>query len=186
MKEIFKKIWNLALPYQDKRDDEGHAEFVLKTAVELIKLENADENIVIPSAILHDIGWSKVPKEEAMNNFGNKLDDKARIELQKKHEKIGSDEIAAIVDWGEAMFGDPIYDFARVRMYIWHFDLGNTVLENYYGLVSFTLEQKQLEELYWLSRIIEYLAYYSEILNEFNTGRIKMHEDFLRNYRWKN
>ena len=25
MKEIFEKIWELALPYQDKRDDAGHA-----------------------------------------------------------------------------------------------------------------------------------------------------------------
>jgi len=96
-----------------------------------------------------------------------------------------SDEIAAIIDWGEAMFGDPIYDFARIRMYIWHFNLQNNALENYYKLLSFTPEQKQLEELYWLSRIIEYLAYYSEELNEFNLSRIKLHQDFLREYKWK-
>jgi aminoglycoside phosphotransferase (APT) family kinase protein len=96
-----------------------------------------------------------------------------------------SDEIAAIIDWGEAVFGDPIYDFARIRMYIWHFNLQNNALENYYKLLSFTPEQKQLEELYWLSRIIEYLAYYSEELNEFNIGRIKLHQDFLREYKWK-
>lgn len=95
-------------------------------------------------------------------------------------------EIAAIVDWGEAMFGDPIYDFARIRMYIWHFNLGDNVLDDYYKLVSFTPKQKQLEELYWLYRIIEYLAYYSEELNEFNLGRIKMHQDFLRSYKWNN
>lgn len=95
-------------------------------------------------------------------------------------------EIAAIVDWGEAMFGDPVYDFARIRMYIWHFNLGDDVLDAYYRLVSFTPKQKQLEELYWLYRIIEYLAYYSEELNEFNLGRIKMHQDFLRSYRWNN
>lgn len=97
-----------------------------------------------------------------------------------------SDEITAIIDWSEAMFGDPIYDFARIRMYIWHFYLGNSVLENYYNLLSFTPEQKHLEELYWLSRVIEYLAYYSEDLNEFNVGRIKLHQDFLREYRWEN
>lgn len=97
-----------------------------------------------------------------------------------------SDEITAIIDWGEAMFGDPIYDFARIRMFIWHFNLGNNVLEDYYKLLSFTSEQKQLEELYWLSRVIEYLAYYSEELDEFNVGRIKLHQDFLKEYRWKN
>lgn len=95
-----------------------------------------------------------------------------------------SDEIAAVIDWGEAMFGDPIYDFARVRMYIWHFNLQNNILDNYYKLLTFTPEQKQLEELYWLSRVIEYLAYYSEELNEFNLGRIKLHQDFLKEYNW--
>lgn len=97
---------------------------------------------------------------------------------------MASDEIVGIIDWGNAMFGDPTYDFARIRMFIWHFNLGDNVLENYYNLVSFTPEQKKLEELYLLSMIIEYLAYYSEELNEFNTGRIKMHQDFLREYKW--
>ncbi len=96
-----------------------------------------------------------------------------------------SDEIAAVIDWGEAMFGDPIYDFARVRMYIWHFNLQNNTLDNYYKLLTFTPEQKNLEELYWLFRIIEYLAYYSEELNEFNLSRIKLHQDFLRKYEWE-
>lgn len=96
-----------------------------------------------------------------------------------------SDEITAIIDWGEAMFGDPIYDFARVRMYIWHFNLSDETLKRYYELLSFTPEQKHIEELYWLSRVIEYLAYYSEKLNEFNQGRIKMHQDFLRAYEWE-
>lgn len=95
-----------------------------------------------------------------------------------------SDEIAAIIDWGEAMFGDPIYDFARVRMYIWHFNLENNTLDNYYKILTFTPEQRQLEELYWLSRIIEYLAYYSEKLNKFNMGRIRLHLNYLEKYKW--
>jgi thiamine kinase-like enzyme len=95
-----------------------------------------------------------------------------------------SDEIGSIIDWGESMFGDPIYDFARIRMYIWHFHLGNEVLKNYYKLMSYTTKEKSLEELYWLIRIIEYLAYYSQVPNRFNLRRIKLHQDFLRNYRW--
>lgn len=95
-----------------------------------------------------------------------------------------SDEIVGIIDWGEAMFGDPIYDFARVKMFIWHFNLGYKALKDYDKLISLTPQQKRLEELYWLSRVIEYLAYYSEELNKFNTGRIKLHQGFLREYRW--
>lgn len=95
-----------------------------------------------------------------------------------------TNELAAIIDWGEAMYGDPIYDFARIRMYIWHFNLGDNVIEEYYSLVNYSDEQKKLDTLYWLSRVIEYLAYYSEELNEFNTGRIKLHQDYLRNFNW--
>lgn len=96
-----------------------------------------------------------------------------------------TNEIAGIIDWSEAMFGDPLYDFARIRMYIWHFNLGEKVLEDYYKLMNYTSEQKELEELYWLTRVIEYLAWYSEDLNEFNVGRIKLHLEFLREYKWK-
>ncbi|MDD5254361.1 MAG: HD domain-containing protein [Candidatus Nanoarchaeia archaeon] len=89
MEEIFEKIWKLALPYQDKRDDIGHAETVLFYALKLIKPEDADEDIVIPAAILHDIGWSQLPKKERLSIFGNKLSKKRIIEVQKKHEKFG-------------------------------------------------------------------------------------------------
>lgn len=93
-------------------------------------------------------------------------------------------EITGIIDWEEAMFGDPLYDLARVRMYIWHFDLGEEVVENYYKLLGYTEEQKKIEELYWLSRVIQYLGWYSEELHEFNVGRIKLHQGYLRNYKW--
>lgn len=91
-----------------------------------------------------------------------------------------SDKIVSIIDWSESMFGDPIYDFARVRMFIWHFNLPESVLEDYHKLLTYTSEEKELENLYWLSMIIEYLVYYSEELSEFNKGRIKLHQDFLR------
>lgn len=93
-------------------------------------------------------------------------------------------EIAGIIDWGESMFGDPIYDFSRVRMYIWHFDLGDNVIRKYYDLMSYSEIERELDDLYWLSRVIEYLAYYSEELNKFNCGRITLHQNFLKSYNW--
>jgi len=151
------------------------------------------------------LNWSKIAKRDGLDselvlrsveNIIKKINETEFIEgsysflhtdFNQRNLFVNTDssEITGIIDWGEAMFGDPIYDFARVRMYIWHFNLGNKALEDYYKLVSFTPEQKQLEELYWLSRIIEYLAYYSEELNEFNVGRIKLHQDFLRGYKWE-
>lgn len=93
-------------------------------------------------------------------------------------------EISGIVDWEDAMFGDPIYDFARIRMYLWHFNFNEKSINDYYRLVNFSADQKKLEDLYWLSRVIQYLAWYSEELTEFNVSRIKLHQGYLRNYSW--
>ena len=60
MKKIYKRIRELAFPYQDKRNDKGHASITLKYALKLLALEGGDEDIVIPAIILHDTGWSQV------------------------------------------------------------------------------------------------------------------------------
>lgn len=93
-------------------------------------------------------------------------------------------DITGIIDWGEAMFGDPIYDFSRIRMYIWHFNLGQDIVDTYYATMQYSPEEKQLDDMYWICRVVEYLAYYSEELNGFSIGRIKLHQDFLRQYQW--
>ena len=64
MRKIFKDIWDLSLPYQDKRDDEGHAKITLFFAQKLLKTHKGDEDVIIPAIILHDIGWSKIPRKK--------------------------------------------------------------------------------------------------------------------------
>lgn len=95
-----------------------------------------------------------------------------------------SSKITGIIDWEGAIFGDPIYDFARVRMFIWHFNLGEDAVKSYYDIMNFNFDENKLEDLYWLSRIIQYLGWYSEELNEFNLGRIELHQKYLREYKW--
>ena len=69
MKEIFNKIRELALPYQDKRDDPGHHEITLKYAAELVALEKGNEDVVIPAIILHDVGYSQLTRERRLTVF---------------------------------------------------------------------------------------------------------------------
>lgn len=95
-----------------------------------------------------------------------------------------TNQITSVIDWSEAMYGDPLFDFARVRMYIWHFQIEGQILDKYYNNVKFTPKDKEIEELYWVVRVIEYLAYYSENLNDFTVGRIRLHQNFLRRYNW--
>jgi HD superfamily phosphodiesterase len=87
MKDIFIKIWELALPYQDKRDDPGHAEITTKYAGELIKLENGNEDVIIPAIMLHDIGYSQLTKERRLKVFDRDLSKEDRRIVQMEHEK---------------------------------------------------------------------------------------------------
>jgi HD superfamily phosphodiesterase len=89
MKEIFNKIWELALPYQDKRDDSGHAETSLKYAQKLVEKEKGDEDVVIPAIILHDVGWSQLPEKRRMKVFDPGAREEERREVVYEHEIEG-------------------------------------------------------------------------------------------------
>lgn len=83
------------MPYQDKRDDKGHARTVVNFAIKLLKTEKADPEVVIPAAILHDIGWSMLSEKERFSIF---LDNRKQVgtfsgsrDIRMKHEKLGSE-----------------------------------------------------------------------------------------------
>ncbi|MFA7662970.1 MAG: HD domain-containing protein [Patescibacteria group bacterium] len=89
MKKDFKKIWELALPYQDKRDDDGHAKIVTEYAIKLCKLENINDFVVVPAAILHDIGWSQLTKKDWQIIFDPKKTPEAEYIVRIKHQDEG-------------------------------------------------------------------------------------------------
>ena len=89
MKKIFQRIWEIALPYQDQRDDPGHAEVTLGYARSLLESDHGDEDIVIPAIILHDVGYSQLPKERRLKVFDRSLKDEERTVVQMEHEKAG-------------------------------------------------------------------------------------------------
>ena len=100
MKEIFNQIWDIALPYQDQRDDTGHAETSLKYAQELVEKENGNEDVVIPAIILHDIGWSQLIKGRRILVFarGAREEDKQEVQLEHQNEsvKLASDVLRKV------------------------------------------------------------------------------------------
>ena len=89
MKEILQRIWELAWPYQDKRGDRGHAEITLDYAKTLVRLENGDGDIVIPAIILHDIGWSQVPRAKRFLIFDGNAREEEKISARLQHESAG-------------------------------------------------------------------------------------------------
>jgi len=57
-------MWRQAIPYLKKgkkKDFVTHTKWVIKSMEILLKKEKGDESLLMPAAILHDVGWSKVP-----------------------------------------------------------------------------------------------------------------------------
>ena len=62
----YQPIWQKALPLLKKgkrKDFVLHTKYVVKAMKEIMAKEGGEQEILIPAAILHDIGWSQVPLE---------------------------------------------------------------------------------------------------------------------------
>jgi len=83
MNKQYQKIWKLALPYLrggSRKDFVLHTQGVVKAMEMIIKLGGkGDENLLMPAAILHDTGWSMVPKFLQLSE--DKEDKKAALKL---------------------------------------------------------------------------------------------------------
>ncbi len=88
LKKSERDIWGAALPFQDKREDIGHAETVTYFALKILESIPADRRIVIPAAILHDTGWSQLSSEEIAKFY---LPNWKEFEpqLRRKHQEEG-------------------------------------------------------------------------------------------------
>lgn len=66
MDKKFKEIWLLAKPYLKKgkrRDFVLHTKAVIRVMELILQNEQGDPDILIPAAMLHDVGWARVPKK---------------------------------------------------------------------------------------------------------------------------
>ena len=86
MERLHEAIRQMALPYQDKRDDPGHHAITLSYARKLVALERGDENIVIPAIILHDIGWSCVSQRDVSRLFDKNITNEDLLTLRYNHQ----------------------------------------------------------------------------------------------------
>lgn len=86
MKNIFKKIWKLAEPYLNTRDNLIHTRISVRFVYRLLDKEGGDPDIVIPAIILHDVGWKAIPESLQLTAFGPKATDPA---LNRIHEVEG-------------------------------------------------------------------------------------------------
>jgi HD superfamily phosphohydrolase YqeK len=87
-------LWNDAKPYLDVRNNDEHTLVAYAVAQALLKeVPEADEAVVLPAVILHDVGWKKVPPELLLDAIGRHP---KRPDLVRDHELYGV-EIARVI-----------------------------------------------------------------------------------------
>ncbi len=119
MKIIYKKILEKALPYYEKgrKGDVKHVKWLFNTIPKFVD-ETMDIEILIPVVLLHDVGYSKVPKgsnpfdlhiRKLHSEEGAKIAEEILEELKYAKEKIS--EIKRLIlkhdNWA---FGDSFAD----------------------------------------------------------------------------
>lgn len=105
------RIWELAQPYLQTRDNDVHSLYSWGFAKQLLRrIPDADEHIVLPAIILHDTGWSTVDERDAFQAIAPDRDGSYNWAVFQ-HEKEGARiarEILEQVDGYEAAWIDEV------------------------------------------------------------------------------
>lgn len=113
----YEKIWELATPYLKQgvmKDFVLHTQNVVNSMELLIEGEGGDRDILIPAAILHDVGFSKVSKELQTNG-----DLEKKREAQRQHLEFAKDiiqEILLSAGYNQADI-DKVIDIVKVHKF---------------------------------------------------------------------
>ena len=83
----YNEIYKMAAPYLDTRRNDIHVSLSYEFARRLLAhYPAADEEVVLPAIVLHDVGWKMVPEDKQLNAFGPNARDK---KTQRIHETEG-------------------------------------------------------------------------------------------------
>jgi len=87
-------VYERARPFLDARDNDVHVRVSFGFARRLLAAyPDADEEVVLPAIILHDIGWKLIPEEEYAGAFGPRI---TRPDVRRRHEIEGA-RIASMI-----------------------------------------------------------------------------------------
>ena len=77
-------LWEAARPYLDVRNNDEHTIVAYAIAkVLLAQTPEAEESVVLPAIVLHDVGWKMIPEELLLKAVGRKP---TRPDLVREHE----------------------------------------------------------------------------------------------------
>lgn len=80
-------LWEAAKPYLDVRNNDEHTIIAYELAKTLLdSTPDAEESVVLPAILLHDVGWKRVPEELLLLAVGRRP---SRLDLVRDHEIYG-------------------------------------------------------------------------------------------------
>lgn len=80
-------LWEDAKPYLDVRNNDEHTIVAYGLAKALIEATpGADESVILPAILLHDVGWKMIPKDLLLLAIGRRP---TRLDLVRDHEVHG-------------------------------------------------------------------------------------------------
>ena len=89
-------LWQDAKAYLDVRNNDEHTLVAYAVAQSLLKeIPEADESIVLPAVILHDVGWKRVPPDLLLDAIGRHP---KRPDLVRDHELHGVEIARGILE----------------------------------------------------------------------------------------
>jgi HD superfamily phosphodiesterase len=94
IKPTYQNIFEKAKPFLRTRKNLIHTKIALRYALRLLKSEKADEEVVIPAVLLHDVGWDAIPEHLHLTAFGP---NPSNPKLAKVHEVEGARMAQAIL-----------------------------------------------------------------------------------------
>ena len=89
-------LWHDARPFLDVRNNDEHTLVAYGVAKALLaQIPEADESIVLPAILLHDVGWKRVPQELLLEAIGR---NPTRPDLVRDHELYGVEIARGILE----------------------------------------------------------------------------------------
>jgi hygromycin-B 4-O-kinase len=102
-------------------------------------------------------------------------------DLNQSNIFIKNNQLEGIIDWSDAVYGDPLFDFARLRMNIKH-RMDEKALKEYYDTLNLSKEQKKVEEVYYLLHLLMYVAHFVDYGWDDLVGlQVKMVDEVISN-----
>jgi hypothetical protein len=188
MKEIYKKILKRALPLYEmgREGDVEHIKWLFKVIIKYVDKSEVDYDILIPVVLLHDVGYSKVPKgsnpfdldiRKLHSEEGVKIAQELLEELDYPKDKIG--EIKRLIlkhdNWA---FGDDFEEEPILRIFnnfdfIWMasgkgFDIVRKLMKKepkeFYEQIQEFQRKNEAEGRKWFNKKIE--EFYIQLMKE--------------------